>query len=63
MANDLSLSLQLYQNGILRVKIDEPGTDRFSISDHGFGVDGHNLRPVDPIKNFVEKDGNNLLKI
>jgi hypothetical protein len=56
MANELSLKLRLYQDGILRVLIDEPGahTDRFSISEHGVGVEEHQLHLIRPLKEFAK---------
>ena len=54
MANLLTLNVRLYQDGMIRIVIDEPGsaTDRFSISEHGVGVEEHQLHQVKPLKDF-----------
>jgi len=47
LAEDLSVVLEFYQNGILRVAIDQPDSTRFRISGEDLPVEWDQLKGVD----------------
>jgi hypothetical protein len=47
LATQLDLTLSFYQDGIVRVLIGEPNSDRFRISQYGISVEDEQLIPYD----------------
>ena len=62
LVSELKLNLWLYEDGIARVTIDEPESDRFRISEQPILTEGINLKPVVMIKDFFSytEDGFNI---
>ena len=49
-AQKLDLTLSIYQNGILRMLVEEPGHERFRISQEDLPVVDEQLKPADLTK-------------
>ena len=62
LVTELQLNLSLYEDGIARVTIAEPESDRFRISEQPILTEGIDLKPVDMIKDFFSytEDGFNI---
>jgi len=62
-ADELSLNMWLYQDGISRITIDEPKSGRFRVAEQPILTEGVHLRPVEDIKSHVKFSENKCFTI
>jgi len=61
LASEVTLTMDLYQNGILRVLIEEPNSDRFRISKQGISVMDDQLVGFDQLSAYTKHTEDYLL--
>ena len=60
IASSLHFTMWLYQDGITRVTIEEPNSDRYRVSEEPILTEGTNLRPVANLRDLVEVDSDGV---